>query len=536
MSDIVTEFREILSVADNLVGSVSPFPRAEKTAHIAQVAAWRKMFESSCRLAVAGSANQGKSTLVNALLEHDWAAVGCTETTGTICVMTNKTALQATKPVRCVSRDGSGNCWVSVEEANAMQGHSREHLQRAQNICWLEYALGQLAPPFLADFELVDTPGTGAIVGTDGESHDRISLSFVKDVDALLLVTQDTLGELNKKILKAFHSNRRVDAQDSGAGVFIVCSHADLNCGSVEEMQARIQQKSEAVKQEAVENYRFPATTRVFCVSARLENILLQMGAGGMEDLYRKVHATCTDIDDLTEELEEEIIGIAGTSSVVDVILDAVFREKSPQAAADCLHKLAGVQELRKCITEEMKAKKLLFRMERMVEELLRYFLYDYPAGIRRYETILHEEQAAYRKFCHIVDVEPEFRRGQLGALLQAVQKNFSPIGVEEVERGRLLLVDKLQRLKTNGLELLRLRVDVYAYFEAHRSMFAAEAEEIEALCERNGRLFTPNMASVRKRRVYWLNKSKRMVDRRRSEFCMKVHDIYAKFVLLGGQ
>jgi len=528
-ADIVTAFREMLSQAENLVSDVSPFSREEKGEDRSRVEAWRNMFESSCRLAVVGSAKQGKSTLVNALLQHDWSAVGCTETTGTICVMTNKRPLQASRPVHCVSHDGKGTRWVSLAEADAMQGHDREQLARAENVRWLEYALGHLAPPFLADFELVDTPGTGAIIGADGKTHDDISLSFVKDVDALLLVTQDTLGELNKEILKAFQSNRSIDG---GAAVFIVCTQADINCQSVAKMRQKKLDKSRAVREEAISNYQFADSTRVFAVSAALENTLRRVGDAGFSALYEKLRSSCRNSDDISDELLEWVESVLGHAAPLDVILDAVFTANSPNELMETLHDLAGVQELNRFITEEMRAKKLVYRMDRLLTVVTNYFQYDYGSRISGYKELLSREQAAYARFCRMMDGDPDFQSGQLGALLKQVRNNFSQQGVEEVENGRLRLVSRLQEL-SHSMRLLRQREEVFTYYCSHRNRFTSEeSEEIEAVCERNGRLFNPSLEYVGQRRNYWRRKADRMIFADMQYFCQIMKKIYERYII----
>lgn len=533
-ADIVTAFREMLSQAENLVSDVSPFSREEKGEDRSRVEAWRNMFESSCRLAVVGSAKQGKSTLVNALLQHDWSAIGCTETTGTICVMTNNRPPQPARPVHCVSHDGKGTRWVSLAEANAMQGHDREQLARAENVRWLEYALGHLAPPFLADFELVDTPGTGARTGADGKTHDTISLGFVKDVDALLLVTQDTLGELNKEILKAFQSNRSIDARDRGAGVFIVFTKSDKDCRTVEQMRRRREKKSRAVLNEAIDNYQFADSTRVFAVSAELENIIRRVGTDSLCTLYERLRQSYQTLEEVTPEFCNWAQSLLNTQKKVSVplFLDAAFYANSSKEFIELLHDLAGVQELNRFITEEMRAKKLVYRMDRLLTVVTNYFQYDYGSRISGYKELLRREQAAYARFCRMMEGDPDFQSGQLGALLKQVRNNFSQQGVEEVENGRLRLVSRLQEL-SHSMKLLKQREEVFTYYCSHRDRFTSEeSEEIEAVCERNGRLFNPSLEYVGQRRNYWRRKADRMIVADMQYFCQIMKKIYERYII----
>lgn len=527
-----TEFNSIFSLADELVNAASPFSESERGEQRKLIAEWRVRYGAPCRLAIAGSAKEGKSTLVNALLEHDWAAVGCTETTGTICVMTNKVAPYVAKPVRCVKSDGSGDRWISVAEANAMQGHDREHLERAENVRWLEYALGFRAAPFLADFELVDTPGTGAIVGKDGNSHDKVSLSFVQEVDALVLVAQNTLGSVNKKILSAFHSNRAVNENNPGADVFIIASQVDVGCRTVEEMKNRKALKRQCLLKEAVDNYGFVSSTRVLCVSALLENVILTVGLAGIAELYDRVHASCKVVEDVSDELYDWIVSLLGSNAPIDVIIDAVFISESAMETYNTLRELAGVQELRQYLVEEMRAKKIVFRKGRMLKELLDYYDFTYKNKIKQHAEMQAGEMLAFKRFCSVVEKEPDFQIGQLGRALKAVISGFSQQSLREVEILNANLVDALQQVNKNVQAYWR-REEVYSFFRAHADTFTeAESVHIAELCGRDGQDSTPALSELQSRRVYWLSKSRKVLPSERRNFCTNVVSLYNYYIV----
>lgn len=533
MADLSDAFRSVLTDVDKLISDISPFSPEEKGEQRRLLEKWRDMFDSPCRLAVGGAIKQGKSSLVNAMLGHDWSAVGCTETTGTICVMTNKVALQINRPVCCVRHDGTSERWVSLQEAEQMQGIERKQLEEAQGIRWLEYALGQLAPPFLADFELVDTPGVCSADSTGGQTHDSISHGFIKEVDALVLVVRNTMDEMNRELLEAFYSNRSEAIQSSGSGVYIVRTNVDRGCATVEEMEEKKKQLTNDIRNEAILNYGFQESTRVFCVSSTLESKLTCLGADGMKALYTRLRPSYSSMREIPREERRKLLEELGDSC--QMIVDSIFRYESYNEVCDVLHAAAGVQELREYIIAEMRNKKLLYRLEHMTGELLRYFQYDYARKIQRYNDILVSEREDFTRFCAMVDSHPEFSRGQLGALLQQVKNSFSQTGISDTEEASTGIVGKLQRIRY-ALEILRLREDVNEYYYVHQQNFSQdEINDIELLCERNGQVFRPVLSYVQNRYQYWRNMKTKIIYGDFHNVCAKLTYIYGRYVVLLG-
>ena len=131
-----------------------------------------------------------------------------------------------------------------------------------------------------------------------------------------------------------------------------------------------------------------------------------------------------------------------------------------------------------------------------------------------------------------MMDGDPDFQSGQLGALLKQVRNNFSQQGVEEVENGRLRLVSRLQEL-SHSMKLLKQREEVFTYYCSHRNRFTSEeSEEIEAVCERNERLFNPNYEYVSQRLSAWRNKARRAMFPERLYFCQCMVKIFERYAI----
>jgi hypothetical protein len=124
-----------------------------------------------CVVALVGRMKSGKSSLVNALLGEDLAAVGVTETTATINCFRYGAADEA-RPVVCHWRNGR----VTEETrrfASQLSGNDRATRSRAAAIEYLEYRL-QL--PVLKRTTLVDTPGLAAVV----DEHEARTAEFMQ--------------------------------------------------------------------------------------------------------------------------------------------------------------------------------------------------------------------------------------------------------------------------------------------------------------------------------------------------------------------
>lgn len=121
-----------------------------------------------CVLAVAGKVKVGKSFLINALLGVDLAITGTTETTATINVFKRGKPLSKDKPVLCQWIDGTKE-WKSKDFLDTLQGTDEETLNISSKIDRLTFYVDD--NPLLEDVVLVDTPGIGADVGEDGDSH-----------------------------------------------------------------------------------------------------------------------------------------------------------------------------------------------------------------------------------------------------------------------------------------------------------------------------------------------------------------------------
>ena len=137
----------------------------------------QREFSEPCVLAIAGKVKAGKSSLINALVGLDLAVTGTTETTATVNIFKKVKPLSADKPVLCKWTNGTKE-WMPKDFLTNLQGTKEEVLKVTERIESFTFFIDD--NPLLEEVTLVDTPGIGALVGTDGIAHQQQTDSYFK--------------------------------------------------------------------------------------------------------------------------------------------------------------------------------------------------------------------------------------------------------------------------------------------------------------------------------------------------------------------
>lgn len=153
-------------------GFLDAFPGGDK--YFMQLALLKIKLHEPCVLAIAGRVKAGKSSFLNALLGDNLAKVGELETTATINRFCYGIPDNPLLPVKVVW-DGGMVTYESRAFMDSLQGHDEDTLRKAQGISYLEF---RVPNEMLKEVTLVDTPGTDAIVGADGDAHQAVTESF----------------------------------------------------------------------------------------------------------------------------------------------------------------------------------------------------------------------------------------------------------------------------------------------------------------------------------------------------------------------
>lgn len=167
----IDETRQLLERYEAFVGRMP-----EAADWLPRIAAMQMRLEQPCVLAVAGRMKAGKSSFLNALLGEQLAKVGELETTATINRFCYGEPSDPTHPVKVVWDNGMVTN-ETLQFMDSMQGHNEETLRKAEGINYLEF---RLKHDLLREITLVDTPGTDAVVGSQGDEHEKVTSRFFR--------------------------------------------------------------------------------------------------------------------------------------------------------------------------------------------------------------------------------------------------------------------------------------------------------------------------------------------------------------------
>lgn len=219
---------DTLQLFDDVIAYISTTPWRDK--YSLALRSLNEELMSPCVLAVAGKVKAGKSYLVNNLLGVDLALTGTSETTATINVFKKGVPPNAAQPILCYYIDGHKE-WVSKSFLDSIQGTSEQSLRIASQIDKLVFYVNE--GTLLEEVTLVDTPGIGADVGDDGDSHqiqtdayfklrerhqkDTITLS--NSADAIIYLFNTVPTETDKDFLLALYNGGKGLTSLNGIGI-----------------------------------------------------------------------------------------------------------------------------------------------------------------------------------------------------------------------------------------------------------------------------------------------------------------------------
>lgn len=213
--------------------------------YVNEVESLEKSLSDPCVLAIAGKVKSGKSCLINALLGVDLAMTGDTETTATINVFQKGRPISPELPVLCQWVDGRKE-WKPKSFLDSLQGKDSSVLQVTAKIDKLIFFVE--GNPLLEDVILVDTPGIGADVGEDGDSHQIQTDAYFKlrerhqnetkdlskEADAVIYLFNTVPTETDKSFLTALHDGGKGLSALNGVGVL---SKIDKNLSQLENLE-----------------------------------------------------------------------------------------------------------------------------------------------------------------------------------------------------------------------------------------------------------------------------------------------------------
>lgn len=254
--DVVARTKALLDTAEELFGRLIGCSK-----YLPEIDRMRRKLYQPCVLAVGGKVKAGKSSFINALLGKSLAKVGELETTATINMFRHiseaDSAYTLERPVKVVWDNGA-ETYETASFMDSLQGNDDATLQRAQGISHLEFYEDN---DILKELTLVDTPGTGAVVGKDGQGHEEVANRFFRlrqkheeqtnerlaQADAIIYLVGAVAGAASKQFLNDFQETTSGSSALNALGVL---SKVDIDEALLERRHSQAQYVAESLKDE----------------------------------------------------------------------------------------------------------------------------------------------------------------------------------------------------------------------------------------------------------------------------------------------
>ncbi len=464
-----------------------------------------------CVLAFAGKVKAGKSFLVNALLGVDLAMTGTTETTATINIFKYGTPPYKDKPILCQYIDGRKE-WKDKAFLDSLQGTSEASLAQTAKIDRLIFYIDN--NPVLADITLVDTPGIGAEVGEDGDSHQVHTDAYFKlrdrhqqetvnlssSADAMIYLFNTVPTETDKAFLDALYEGGKGLTSLNGIGVL---SKIDKDISQVD----NIPKFKSMFERELFTIMPTSATIAKYIQAIESMPRLAELLKAGFESEQGFKLAIGSETAFLHPNLPMCKISCEGRKAMLDSIVTTDFSwstfaliakelyySKDISTSVNKLKKYSGIDELKEIIHEHFFKRSRLLRCHKILNEinkLLREIQYSqYYLSV----DIFAKEKNNCKK--EIESLSPSVRY-VLGALID----NYIPCE-EEV----FALKNRVKRFKASIEELMEQMSSLNNAYLAYQRIIREPEAFTKSELEELHKLLTGKEMNVDyiKRQKYW--------------------------------
>jgi len=458
-----------------------------------------------CVLAVAGRVKSGKSSFINALMDTDLAMVGESETTATINIFRYGTPNNPDRPVTVIWENGM-RADVSMDFMKSLQGHDEETLAKASKIAYLEI---KIKNELLRNITLVDTPGTDAVVGKDGDEHQQITEryfglrqkhrrqtdDFVNRADAVIYLVGAVGTSSNRRFLEDFEDNTTNLSALTAIGIL---SKVDVD----EELLKRRDEQAAYVAQSMKEHFytvvpvsaglhvmlntfdlaQFQSWQTIWrTVPQKAFNYLMRQESMYMTEREDIIAALWKDSDEVPLTLEQRRSLRADMPwSLFRTIANALYSHTTIEEAMEELNAIANIHQVRKVVTEQFVHRSQLIRCYRILKELKEKVM----QMRRKYDSDQHVK--------------------------------------DEIVKGLIIPIEQLQLNVEDYDQRYRF---LRALQEDKEKWEQDEYEELTRLLGLYGDEDRAGLTLSDERRVYWQIKSRRYIDKRMREIAQYISE-----------
>lgn len=505
--------------------------------------------DKKCTLAVGGRVKAGKSTFINTLLGEQLALVGTSETTATVNRFVYGYPADPTKPVKVVYKNGN----VSYENQafmDSFQGNSAKTMALSKGISYFEIALEN---PILLDVDLVDTPGTDAVVAEHEKAaqevfgpeskelrkeHDKQTKKIVQTADAVIYLVGAVANASNKKFLDDFQHTcndssainavgviSRIDEEE--ATLYNSQSQADYVARSLKDQLSGVMPVSaclyETIKKHSHQFAQWQQMIR--SIPQDLFEKYLCRTQDAWEGKYDTILLKqCPDLisKDLRQQMKADI-----SWGVFRAIIKILYETNSPQEAEQKLLKLSNFDEVKRVLQEQffaraksIKCTKQLNQLKKILLQIRNDSLYTLKRSARKSE----EWKVLINKHIKPNNVDAA---SELLAFVESSIKSEKEIDAIEYA----VYNDLIRPVEQLLLDIETTNMD-YNMLQKLQKLKDRFGEYYEELCEIFGMYgVKPQLTNEQKmnRQMFWQTKSMRYMDKDMQDIAIYAASVYGK-------
>lgn len=507
------EDSKILQQSERIISDLERFLRGTRfdKQYLPLIETLKSELTSPCVLAVAGKVKAGKSSLLNALLGVNLAMTGTTETTATINVFKAGTPVDVNRPILCHYLDGS-QVWQPKSYLDELQGTSERALAETSKIDKLVFYIPDNA--ILNSVTIVDTPGIGALVGKDGDSHQvqtdayfqlrerhkNETANISNSADAVIYLFDTVPTELDKNFLGALYDGGNGLTAFNGVGVLSKIDRDLSMIDNVPKFKAEFEQQLFTVVPTSAALHKYiPSSDEAEELKLKLRNGFENESAfrQGIMSEFAFLHP-CLPKCSLSPEERKQIISLFKDDdfqwSTFQIIAEVLYHAEDVEKEVARLKEISGVETLRRFITDHffkraklLRCHKILLHLQAMLSSII--YSRDY----------IESEPLAQLKASCLENCE-KLPRDVSVIIKRLIEENIPSI--EEVKQTKQRLYEIKGAIEELKLKLNVLNSSIVAYQRilTDRSQFSdAEITELERLF--SGREMEVNIPS---RLKYW--------------------------------